>query len=383
MKLQLWVINSSLALIFCVTLGLDYFLEVNPPVVRIKSISTLSDEKAGELAPVIAGNWEKIYQNDVFGTYVKRVDEFEAVKPQLVTPPPVSMPAQFTPPPEPQMPSFIPPLNIVLKGIIVAGDEQKSAAIIADETNKEQMYYLGGKVKDAQIIRIARNRLVLLRANGQQESFYLVKDDPFLSSTDKWENIVKKINDQDYKVDPNAFALEVDSLGNFMERVGILGTAYSKGNPIGVKIGDVKNCDVANALGIMQNDIVLVINDETMATDKSRVRLFDKISKMKIGDSILVKLLRAGNEVLINYELAKFPRVSKSLVAVDGGSAVVQQASPEKLPMNPMQERERNLREFAKRHGGNERDQRTASDLRSKFLENLREKLKHARSRAR
>jgi type II secretory pathway component PulC len=375
MKLQLWIINSFLVLLFLLTLILGQLLEQEVPVVSIAPVSF--ERKKIEVTPVVAAGWEKIYQADVFDTYVKPV--VEITKPSLVTPVPEPAPAQVISPPDPKLPSFIDPLTVTLKGIIVTGDEQRSAAMIADETNKERMYYLGDKIKDAQIIKIVRNRIVLLRANGQQESFYLIKEDMFAQPTEKWANIVKKINDQQYKIDPHAFKLEVESLGNFIERAGVLGTSYSKGNPIGVRIGDIKDRDVATNLGLVQNDVITSINGIGVSNIKERMQLYDAILRMKIGDTISVKMLRAGNEVSINYELSKFPRISRSLTAVEGQEP--KKGGPETLPMNPLQERENRMREFAKRHAGGQRDQRMASDMRSRFLENLREKMKRARER--
>lgn len=378
MKLQLWIINSFLVLLFLLALIASQFLEQSTPVVNIVPVSF--ERKKIELKPAATvASWEKIYQGDVFGTYIKPV--VEITKPSLVTPIPEPAPAQVIIPPEPKLPSFVNPLNITLKGIIVTGDEQKSAAMIADETNKERMYYLGDKIKDAQIIKIARNRLVVLRANGQQESYYLIKEDPFAPATEKWTNIVKKINDQQYKIDPSAFKLEVDSLGNFIERIGVLGTAYSSGNPMGVQIGDVKDKDVATNLGLVQNDIITSINGISVANLKERMNLYDAISRMKVGDIISVKMLRAGNEVSINYELSKFPRISRSLTALQGQAP--QKVGPDTLPMNPMQEREKRMREFSRRHEGGQRDQRVVSDMRARFLENLREKLKRSREQVR
>lgn len=380
MKLQLWIINSFLVLEFWLALLVSRFLEIEPPVVKIKAVSS-DVAKMIETKPVVVEkNWEKIYQEDVFGTYVEKAAP-PPEKVSLITPIPELQPVQATLPPEPTLPAFVAPLTITLKGIIVTGDEEKSAAMIADESNKERMYYLGDKIKDAQIIKISRNRVVVLRANGQQESFYLIKDELFGTAADKWENIVKKITDQKYKIDPHAFKLEVDSLGNFIERVGVLGTAYSNGKPVGVKIGDTKGKDVATSLGILQNDVITTINGIGVADVKNRVRLFDAILKMKVGDTISVNMLRAGNQVSVDYELAKFPRISKAMAALVGKDLA--KTGTDALPLNQMQEREKRAREFAKRHGGDERDNRTVSDLRSRFLENLREKLKNARNRVR
>jgi type II secretory pathway component PulC len=379
MKLQLWVINSFLIFVLLIALLVSRVFVVEPPVIKIKAVLP-EDVKLVETKPVVEKNWEKIYQNDVFGTYIEKVAP-PPEKVSLVTPIPDLPQAQVVVPPEPQQPAFIAPLNITLKGIIVTGNELNSAAMIADETNKERMYYLGDKIKDAQIIKISRNRVVVLRVNGQQESFNLIKDDLFATSGDKWENIIKKVSDQYYKIDPHAFKLEVDSLGNFIERVGVLGTAYSQGKPVGVKIGDTTNRDVAPLLGLLQNDVITSINGVSVANVKDRMRLFDAISRMKLSDKITVAMLRAGNTVSIDYELAKFPRISKAMAALAGKD--LGKTGEDNFPMNSLQEREKNAREFAKRHGEDERDQRAVSDLRSRFLENLREKLKNARNRVR
>lgn len=388
MKLQLWMVNSFLALMFCFAFIVSIWLSRKPPVIKLKPISVERIEREVELKPVPVVGWEKIYKNDVFGTY--EIPEVKTVKKSFITPIPEPQPPSVTPIPEPRQLAFVAPLNITLKGIIVTADEQKSAVMFADETNKERMYYLGDKIKDAHIIKIARNRIVLVRANGQQETFYLLKDDPSIPVPDKWEDIVKKVNEQTYKVDPHAFKDEVETLGNFIERAGVLGVAYTQDKPVGIRIGDVGDKDVANALGLLQNDIITSINQISVADAKNRMDLYDAISMMKLGDTISVKLLRSGKEVSIDYKLDKFPRVSRIFAqavpvtpGVVGTPGAVGIPGKEPLPMSPLQQREQQLREFHARHNGQARDQRTVSEMRSRLLDNLREKLRQARNRTR
>ena len=153
--------------------------------------------------------------------------------------------------------------------------------MIADETNKEGMYHLGEKIKDAQIIKIANNRVVLLRANGQQEVFYLRKEDLVdeQSVTDKWKYIVKRVDDQTFDIDPVSFSKEVNTLGSFIEHTSVIGTAYAAGKPIGIRIGKLQPQDTGTFLGLMENDIITSINDMAVTNAQNRLSVFDTITK--------------------------------------------------------------------------------------------------------
>jgi hypothetical protein len=217
----------------------------------------------------------------------------------------------------------------------------------------------------------------MLRSNGQQETFYLIKEDILAQVPERWNNIVKKISDQSYKIDPYTFKEEIDSLGNFIERIGAIGLAYSQGSPIGIKIGDTKNCDAASNLGFIQNDIIRSINGLDASDSKNRTKLYDSILKMRIGDKISVDLMRSGQNISVTYELAKLERIFKKPLP----AGVQETKGPIEFPMNQLQEREKKMREFSKIHGDDERRQQNTSDLRKKLLENLHARLRHARMR--
>ncbi|KKQ32653.1 MAG: hypothetical protein US49_C0006G0104 [candidate division TM6 bacterium GW2011_GWF2_37_49] len=376
MKLQLWIINSAFILVLIVALVLSNLFKQDPPVVHINAILQKGDIKSLEVAPAEALNLEKIYQNDVFGTYVAPI--VTAVKKSFITPIPEPQTITFNPPPEAKQVNFLPPLSISIKGIIAAAEEQNSVVMIADETNKEKMYHLGDRLKDAEIIRISRNKVVLLRSNGQQETFYLIKEDLSSLAPERWNNIVKKTNAQNYKIDPYAFLEEVETFGSFMERAAILGIAYSQGNQIGIKIGDTKDCDVANNIGLVQSDIITSVNGINTSESKNRTQLYDLITQMKVGDKIDINLLRSGQNISITYELTKLEKIFKKPMP----AGIQENKKPNELPMNALQERDTRIRDFSKIHGkGNRGNQ--MSDLRKHLLENLHSRLRNARGIAR
>ncbi len=372
----LWVVNSSLLVTFCLTLFVGSLLKQEPPVLRLKRILIDEVQKPKSEAPAATiKTWEKIYQNDIFGTFVQ--PEVRIVKQSFITPIPEPKAPILIPPPEIRKIDFVAPLNITTKGLIVSADENKSIAMIADEAGKEGIYHLGEKIKDAQIIKIAHNRIIFIRANGQHETFYLRKDDLPSEPESKWRSIIKKINDQNYEVDPTTFKEEVDSLGNFIERAAIIGTAYVQGAPIGVRIGKLAANDVGAMLGFIENDIVVSINNLKTTDTKERMKIYDDVCAMKIGDLINVVFNRAGKDVAISYKLTKFEKPRKII----GPTGKIETAKPgEELKMSRPQQREQTVRDFTKQHG-NQRDKETLMDVRRRLLENLHARLRNTRVR--
>ena len=172
MKQQLWILNSSLLLIFILTLLLNLLLQQTPPSIKVKRTTAREREMQTEIA--IEGI-ENIYKYDLFGTFKK--EAFVPSTRELVTPIPQPKPISPKPIKELAKPKFLPPLKIALKGIAFSSDENKSIGMIVDATKKEQIYHVGDTIKDAQIIKISKNRLTLLRANGQHETIFMKKED--------------------------------------------------------------------------------------------------------------------------------------------------------------------------------------------------------------
>src|SRR3990172_3480815 len=312
MKQDLWLVNRSLLCLFVAVLGIYGLLQQEPPVWIAPKISIAPDiEKKKDLVAK-PNTWQKIYQDDIFGTYIPTA--VTTVKQSLVTPIPEPRPPVIPPIPEPKKQEFIPPLNINLRGIIAGGDENKNVAMIADESGKEGMYHFGEKVKDAQIIKIAHNRIIFLRANGQQEIFYLRKDDlpTTLEPAEKWKYIVKKIDDQNYEVDPKALLREVETLGQFIEQAAVIGTIFSQGKPLGIRIGNPTQSPLATSLGIVENDIIPSINNITIAEPQNRLKAYDSVTQAALGSIIKVGIKRADKDVFLSYKLAKIEPPKKS-----------------------------------------------------------------------
>lgn len=372
----LWVVNSSLLIIFGAALFTNSVLQQDAPIMHLKVMIREDQQKEIPDAPILKKSWEKIYQNDIFGTF-RALPETKASPQDFVSPIPEPKITIVTPPPPLEKIDFIAPLTITLKGLIVAADENKSIAMIADEAGKESIYHLGEKIKDAQLIKIANNRVIFIRANGQHETFYLRKDDAPIKEEEKWKSIVKKINDQCYEIDPFAFKDEVESLGNLIEGMAVIGTAYNQGIPIGMRIGKLEPTDVGSILGLVENDILISINNIKAADSIERIKIYDSITAMKTGTSFNVTINRAGKDVDITYKLAQFEKPRKPIGSLSNLPAP---KTGNEFQMSATQQREQTVRDFEKIHAP-QRNPQILTDIRKRLFENLHARPQNARVR--
>jgi type II secretion system protein C len=382
MKQQLWIFNSSLMFVFFMALMISNALRREPSLVKITKVTLVDVQKKKEPEPTptsMATAWEKIYQDDIFDTYVAEVKT--AVKQSFITPIPEMKAPAVVPPPEPKKQEFVPPLPITLKGIIISSDEAKNAAMIADETNKEALYHLGDMVKDAIIVKIAKNRVVFLRANGQQEVFYLRKDDNIQdpSSPDRWKLMIKKVNDQLYDIDQQEFMKEIESLGHFMERVAIIGTVFNQGIPVGIRLGKIEPQEIGGALGLVTNDILVSVNGIPLADPRNRVQAYESAIQTPFGGMVKAVINRMGMNVQIAYRLTRIEK-PKKYSTIPGVRIADQPQQQAGFPMSKIQQREQTLRDFSKTYDGGQQQQ-TIMDIRRRLFENLRNRMLNARQR--
>lgn len=369
MKEQLWILNSSLLFLLVFTISIGTYLQHIAPTFKPKKILAIERKPIKELAPE---EIENIYKYDLFGTFVKQ--EFMPSLQQLAPPVPEMKPvsaARIEARPEP---AFIEPLKISLKGIAYAADESKSISIIEDDTKKEQVYHTGDMIKDAQIIKIAQNRISLLRVNGQHETFFLRKDDNKQEEPKGWEHICKKIEDNTIELNLRTFPKEIPSVGSLAEKLSLL-TVYEKGKPIGVKISKLEADSLGQAMGLAQNDIIKSINGINTADKKERVTIYDSLIQSKKGDTVKVLISRQGQDVELTYQLSFMEGPAKKTFTLKG-----EKDKEDKLfKLSRLQEREKKRREFAKKHKPKQTN--IIDEIRKRLLENIQARVRNTRIR--
>lgn len=305
MKHPFWILNLGL-----LSLVLSSFVFV---YLSNSKIPARQDIEPTPIAPQkelkVAINIKKIYEDDLFGTYVKELPQ--ARRTDLVAPFPEPPAQERMVAPKIIEPEFLDPLQITLKGIIVVGsnDAKNRAIIQEDKTKKETTYKVGDSIQDAQLIRIFKNKVILLRLNGQQEVLYLreqdAKLDPAYTLANEWNSAIKKVEENNYAVNPTVFAEKVTNLGQFIDIINAT-TAYQQGKSVGLSIGQLTAGSLGATLGLAKGDVIISINDIPTQTTEQQLAIYKNIIGLTLEDTITVKLIRHNREVTLSYTLKDF-----------------------------------------------------------------------------
>ena len=317
MKHPFWIINLGLLSLVLAAFAFIYISSSKIPQKESIEPAQLSPRRDSK----VAINIKKIYEDDLFGTYVKELPQVKHLESTIPFPEPpaqqkIVIPAIIEP-------EFLDPLQISLKGIIVvSSNDAKNRAMVQDnKTMQEGTYKVGDVIQDAQLIRIFKNKIIFLRLNGQQEVLYLreqdAKTDPAYSISHEWDTVAKKIGDTDYLINPKAF---VEQVKNLTECIDLLNatTAYQQGKSLGLRIGNLSKSPFGGLIGLQNGDIIQSINNIPAQTTEERLAIYKNITSLKIGNTVTIKLNRRNREVVITYTLEDFATTEKENNAPEG-----------------------------------------------------------------
>jgi len=306
MKSPLWILNSSLLLIFLGACGLLWFLIPQIPprqVLKIPEFSALPKPEAEKISLAA------IYEHDPFGTFSTVEHPTEKPSPAALTVP--SAPhLRNVDHPAPKPATFLPPLAITLKGIMASSSEHDNRAIIADQNTKEEkLYKVGDSVLDAELIRIESNKILLIRSNGQQETVFMNAPDAshdlsYQQSSARFIQTppIKQESETTFALDPEVFSTYITNLAQFIETLDIT-AAFEQEKCIGCRIGVLQHPSIGTLLGLKTGDIITYINGIQTNSAKNRIAIYQKITHMKFGDSISAEILRSKEQLSFIYTL--------------------------------------------------------------------------------
>ncbi|MBL4587997.1 hypothetical protein JKY79_01490 [Candidatus Babeliales bacterium] len=312
---QLQVLNSLLTMI-AVTVSALYFLLLQvPPRGLLKTEITVETLSSAAKRPVIVQ--EFIFQNDLFETFSPIEPSLRAQN-QIQTMPTFQWGA-INIPSEQKTTEMLPALSIILNGIVLASDIDNSIAIISDETLKERVLYVGDQVKDAFLAKIMKNKIILFRSNGQQETFFLRKEDESILTPEEpageWKKIIISAGESEFQIDSEQFVKKIPSLGTFIEMFGFVPVTTIEGF-VGIQCEEAKKIKALQAFGLNARDLITSIND-IMFTDQGKIlKAYEEIVATKEGGTIAVKLQRKDQEVIITYNIKKI--MSDALISLGG-----------------------------------------------------------------
>jgi type II secretion system protein C len=362
MKQLMWIVNSFLLTILLLSLAFKVTVDFTPHKIVKKKM--LQEEEGDAENKVL--NIKEIFKHDLFDTYVEKEDE--ALTKQSVSPIPQIKSITPTKPSESKKQEFISPLNVEIKGIAFSTNEEKSICMISDEAKKEKVYHVGEKIKDGQVIKICKNKILILRTNGQHETFLLKKENELTKNQGmniEWKDVIKKINDENVEIDKEKFAWKFDSMESILESLNLF-VCYKKGNPVGIKIGSIKEKNPLSIMGIQKKDIIVSVAGEKTGDRKARSKIIDKLLALRLEESTDILILRDGKDIKISCKLTKLEPSVDDKKEKDSGKK-----EDSLFKLSNLQEREKRVRSFSKRHK-TERQREVVSELRNRILENMK-----------
>jgi len=242
-----------------------------------------------------------IYTNDLFNTNSPIPSKLNPDHEVNAFPePPVLTSPGALPPVQPQ---FLEPLEITLTGIMTFGNNLENIAIVTDNnTNEEFNYKIGDNFQDAQIVNIYKNKVLIIRSNGQQETLYLYQNQAekeLKTLEPNWQKVIKSLDNNIYEINLNKFVSKVHSLGYLIELLSLT-TAFKQGETIGCRIGSAGRNSLGAALGLKVGDIITTISDIETKTTQDRFEIYQKLLTNS-NNKIIVKLLRDNQNLDITY----------------------------------------------------------------------------------
>lgn len=297
MKPPLWIINSALLVIFAFCLYVVLLLQPKTP----QAVSLLPEAILNLTSNIAPVNLKSIYEDDIFKTYIASPDNTELINSEIQIP----MPPDYQAPQSDSdsTPVFLDPLPITMTGIMTFGSEEYNRVIIRDQRDQiERSYQVGDDLEDAQIMRILPNKVLIIRANSQQETLFLREQDVIAdldSIEPDWTNLITKKSENAYLIKTKEFVDYIKNLGNFIDLLNLI-TAYKAGVSIGIKIGNKTVSPVVTQLGLQSDDIITNINDFSVASATGRMQAYNSAIDPKTT-LITVKILRNQSEITLEY----------------------------------------------------------------------------------
>lgn len=273
------------------------------------------------IAPV---NLKSIYEDDIFKTHISNLNPEVAPDNDMQIPQPPIYRQLIQG--EQDLPSFLEPLPITLTGMMTFVDENQNRIMVRDNRDQiERAYQVGDELEDAQIVRILPNKVLIIRANSQQETLFLREQD-IINDLDQiepnWENMITSELPNCYQIKTKEFVLQVKNIGNLVDLLNLI-TAYKAGVSIGIKIGSNATSQLVGQLGLQNDDIITSINDIEVAQVQERLNAYNLVVNPSTT-TVNLKILRNQQPIELIYTLLTDQNTDKSLPTVINNAAAVQ-----------------------------------------------------------
>lgn len=215
-------------------------------------------------------------------------------------------PSEAAPKPQAPQAPVETPLNVKLKGTAVSPGGLALALIEDPAQRREDLYIVGDKLQDAQILRILPDKVVLQRSGREETlSLFTNRESKAGAKLGQWPQASRGAKG----IVPSAQAFHSPGSVSPRESKRAVQTLMAKlrlrphfqeGRPSGFMVGEVPKGSVFEAAGLKVGDIVVGINDEEVRTPNQLLKAYKEVSEVR---ELWLDVLRNGQEETIEVEI--------------------------------------------------------------------------------
>jgi general secretion pathway protein C len=190
-------------------------------------------------------------------------------------------------------------LNCTLIGTIIHEGAASWAVIMDNQSGKQDKYTVGDKIRNAEIVMILRNQVVL-NINGKNER--LIMGIEKIRAEDQTLEPGAAGSPEDvetYKISKDFVAQSVNNIAQIMSTVRVK-PHFEDGKPAGFQVSNIKSDSILKTMGFQEGDVIRSVNGREIRTAEDVMRLYNTL---KDSSFFGIGLVRNGQPKTLNFKV--------------------------------------------------------------------------------
>jgi general secretion pathway protein C len=242
--------------------------------------------------------------------------------------------ATAPPPPRAAAPAKPPtsqPINLKLVGTVVGSGDHTYAVIEDLGTKKQELYRLGDLIKEAKLVEIARNRVVLEHRGRREELLSFEKPDaappppsgppargggivrqlepppPVQEAReeepqDEPEDVVadvEQVGENLWRLSRDGLVEQLENLGQFMKEARLT-PHFTAGQPDGFMLSSLPPNSLLARMGLRNGDIMKGVNGQTFTSLEDVLQIYQQLQTEPV---LQLEIVRGNRPQTLTYEI--------------------------------------------------------------------------------
>jgi general secretion pathway protein C len=190
-------------------------------------------------------------------------------------------------------------LNCTLIGTVIHEGGGSWAVIMDNQSGQQDRYTVGDKFRDAEIVMILRNQVVL-NINGKNERLIMgiekirAEDQDLEPGAEQSPGGVET-----YKISKDFVAQSVNNIAQIMSTVRVK-PHFEDGKPAGFQVSRIKSESILKTMGFQDGDVIRSVNGREIRTAEDVMRLYNTL---KDSSFFSIGLVRNGQPTTLNFKV--------------------------------------------------------------------------------